>query len=464
MPDTLKITSPFDGKIVGELPLQGPADVEKTLSAAHTLASKKESALPVRKRIEILEATARIVEENSESFALEAAREGGKPLLDSRVELDRAVQGIKASIEGISQLTGREIPMRLSPSSENRMAYTFREPIGVVAAVSAFNHPFNLIVHQVIPAIAVGCPVIIKPSLTTPLSCMNLVNSLYKAGLPENWCQVLICENEVSEKLVTDPRVDFFSFVGSARVGWALRSKLSPGTRCALEHGGAAPVILDQHADIDDALPLIAKGGFYHAGQVCVSVQRLFVHESFLDEVSARLTRLAEKLIVGDPTLETTEVGPLILEREVERVGSWVNEAKEAGGKILTGGSPIGKTCYAPTLILNPPDTAKVSTEEIFGPVVNIYSYKNLSEAIDRANQIPFSFQAAVFTQNLDAALSCVKNLNASAVMVNDHSAFRVDWMPFAGRNTSGLGVGGILPAMQELTEEKMMVIRSKAL
>ncbi len=464
MHDTLKITSPFDGKIVGELPLQGPADVEKALSNAHALANKKESALPARKRIEILEETARIVEENSESFALEAAREGGKPLLDSQVELDRAIQGIKASIEGISQLTGREIPMRLSPSSANRMAYTFREPIGVVAAVSAFNHPFNLIVHQVIPAIAVGCPVIIKPSLTTPLSCMNLVNSLYKAGLPENWCQVLICENEVSEKLVTDPRVDFFSFVGSARVGWALRSKLSPGTRCTLEHGGAAPVILDKEADIDEALPLIAKGGFYHAGQVCVSVQRLFVHESLLDEVSARLTRLVEKLVVGDPTLETTEVGPLILEREVERVGSWINEAKEAGGKILTGGSPIGKTCYAPTLILNPPDTAKVSTEEIFGPVVNIYSYQDLSEAIDRANQIPFSFQAAVFTQNLDAALSCVKNLNASAVMVNDHSAFRVDWMPFAGRNTSGLGVGGILPAMQELTEEKMMVIRSKAL
>lgn len=174
-------------------------------------------------------------------------------------------------------------------------------------------------------------------------------------------------------------------------------------------------------------------------------MQRLFVHESLLDEVSNRLTKLANELVVGDPTHEATEVGPLILEQEVERVESWVNEAKAAGGKILAGGSSINSTGYAPTLILNPPDTAKVSTEEIFGPVINIYSYKDLSEAIDRANQIPFSFQAAVFTENLDVALGCVKRLNASAVMVNDHSAFRVDWMPFAGRKVSGLGVGGIL-------------------
>ncbi len=464
MAGLLKITSPFNGEIIGELPLQGGNDVDQALATAHRLANNSEKALSAVKRIEILEKTARIVEENAEAFALEAAKEGGKPLVDSRVELDRAVQGIRVSIEGISQLTGREIPMGLTASSENRMAFTFREPIGVVAAVSAFNHPFNLIVHQVIPAIAVGCPVIIKPSLSTPLSCINLVNSLYKAGLPENWCQVLLCENEHSEKLVTDPRVDFFSFVGSSRVGWTLRSKLAPGTRCVLEHGGAAPVIIDSSADIEEALPLLAKGGFYHAGQVCVSVQRVFVHESLLQEVAGQLAIHAKDLVVGDPTLESTDVGPLILERDVERVGSWVEEAKLSGGKILAGGFSINKTCYAPTLILNPPDTVKVSTQEIFGPVINIYSYKDLSDAIERANQIPFSFQASVFTNNMDTALHCVKRLNASAVMVNDHSAFRVDWMPFAGRKVSGLGVGGILPAMHELTEEKMMVIRSKVL
>ncbi len=464
MTDSLKVLSPFDGSLISELEMHGEKDVERALETAAQLSRDKRSPLSVEKRIEILERAAGLVEKNAERFALQAAREGGKPLIDSRVELDRAVQGIRAAVQGISQMTGHEIPMGLTASSQNRMAYTFREPVGVVVAVSAFNHPFNLIVHQVVPAIAVGCPVIVKPALTTPLSCISLVDCLYEAGLPESWCQVLLCDNTASEKLVTDSRVDFFSFIGSSKVGWSLKSKLAPGTRCALEHGGAAPVIVDSSADIADALPLLAKGGFYHAGQVCVSVQRVFVEESRLEEVTTGLVELAGKLVVGDPVLDTTEVGPLILEREVNRVTEWVEEAKNSGGKILVGGAPLGKTCFAPTLILNPPDDVRVSREEIFGPVINIYSYKDRQKAIDQANDIPFSFQAAVFTKDIDVALDCVKQLNASAVMVNDHSAFRVDWMPFAGRKTSGLGVGGIVPTMMEMTEEKMMVIRSSSI
>jgi acyl-CoA reductase-like NAD-dependent aldehyde dehydrogenase len=344
------------------------------------------------------------------------------------------------------------------------MAYTYREPIGVVASVSAFNHPFNLIVHQVIPAVAVGCPVIVKPALTTPLSCINLVECLYQAGLPKEWCQVLISKDDVSSKLVTDSRIGFFSFIGSSRVGWMLRSQLAPGTRCALEHGGAAPVIVAKDADFDTAMPLLAKGGFYHAGQVCVSVQRVYVHEDRMDEFSKRLTKIAEKLIVGDPTDENTEVGPLILEREVERVDGWVQAAQAGGAKILTGGKKIGKTCYAPTVILDPAEDAEVSTKEIFGPVVCLYSYSDRDEAIKRANQLSFKFQASVFTKDLDTALDTVKKLDAAAVMVNDHTAFRVDWMPFAGRKTSGLAIGGIKNSMEDMTEEKLFVIKSKVL
>ena len=209
-------------------------------------------------------------------------------MIDSRIELARAVQGIREAANSIGQLTGHEIPMNLTTSSMNRMAFTTREPVGVVAAVSAFNHPFNLIVHQVIPGVAVGCPVIVKPALITPLSCLNLVSCLYEAGLPKEWVQVAICENSLAEKIVTDPRVSFLTFIGSGKVGWGLRSKLAPGARCALEHGGAAPVIVEADADIDDALPLLAKGGFYHAGQVCVSVQRIFVHEDIVEEFIAR--------------------------------------------------------------------------------------------------------------------------------------------------------------------------------
>jgi acyl-CoA reductase-like NAD-dependent aldehyde dehydrogenase len=383
-------------------------------------------------------------------------------LADSRIELARAVQGIREAAQSVNQLTGHEIPMNLNPSSMNRMALTIREPIGVVAAISAFNHPFNLIVHQVIPAIAVGCPVIVKPARATPLSCLSLVQCLYEAGLPKEWCRAIVCESSLAEKMVTDPRVAFFTFIGSGAIGWKLHSMLAPGTRCALEHGGAAPVIVDHDADLKDTLPLLAKGGFYHAGQVCVSVQKVYVHEKLVDKFSKGLVKLAEKLVVGDPLDEKTEVGPLIQEKEVDRVDQWVKEAKKKGAKILTGGKKIGKTCYAPTVILNPSEKANVSCKEIFGPVVVIYSFKDRLEAIERANSTPFSFQAAVITRNVDTALDTAKRINATTVMINDHTAFRVDWMPFGGRKASGIGVGGILPTMMEMTEEKMLVFRSK--
>ncbi len=461
MPDKLKILSPFDGHLISEIAWDDAAKLEQALVSADRLAGNPDRALPVPQRIAILEKTAQLVEEQAEAFARQAAEEGGKPLIDSRVELNRAVQGIREAAQSISRLAGREIPMNLTASSMHRMAYTRREPIGVVAAVSAFNHPFNLIVHQVVPAVTTGCPVIVKPALTTPLSCFNLVNCLYEAGLPDEWCQILVCDNTVAEQLVTDPRIAFFSFIGSANIGWHLRSKLAPGTRCALEHGGAAPVIMEEDADVKDALPLLAKGGFYHAGQVCVSVQRVFAHESIADAVAEGLTDLAKKLVVGDPTDAATEVGPLILEREVDRVAEWVEEARDAGAKVLTGGQKIGSTCYAPTVLLNPPEVVKVSRQEIFGPVISVYAFKDRLDAIDRANRIPYAFQAAVFTRNIDTALDTAKRLHAAAVMVNDHTAFRVDWMPFAGRKASGLGVGGILPAMLEMTEEKMIVFRS---
>jgi len=462
MANKLKVYSPFDGHLISELDFHDETKVEFALETAKNLAHQNKESLSAFKRMEILEKTADLVEQNAERFASQAAEEGGKPLVDSRVELERAIQGIREAAQSISQIVGREIPMGLTDSSMNRTAFTIREPIGVVIAVSAFNHPFNLVVHQVIPAIAVGCPVIVKPALTTPISCYNLVNCLYEAGLPKEWCQVILCENDLAEKLVTDPRVNLFSFIGSAKVGWWLRSKLAPGTRCTLEHGGAAPVIMDSEADIHEALPLLAKGGYYHAGQVCVSVQRVFVHENFIDDVSGGLVDLANNLVVGDPILEKTDVGPLILEREVDRVHEWVDEARFAGATILTGGTKISKSCYSPTLILNPPDQSKVSTEEIFGPVINIYPFTDRLDAIERANQIPYSFQAAVFTKNIDTALDTAKRLNAAAVMVNDHTAFRVDWMPFAGRKVSGLGVGGIMPTMLEMTEEKMIVFRSQ--
>ena len=459
----LEVLSPYDQSLIKKIPLVGKEVVEKALSTAYGLFQNQSKWIPAHERIAILERTAEIMKTQVEELTKTAAQEGGKPYQDSKVEVLRAINGVKLAAEHISQLKGEQIPMGLTKASENRIAFTTREPIGVVSSISAFNHPLNLIIHQSVTAIAAGCPVIIKPALTTPLSCLAFMEILTQAGLPAGWCQTIICENEVAEQLVVDPRVNYFSFIGSAKIGWYLRSKLSAGTRCALEHGGAAPVIVEKDVNLKEILPSLLKGGFYHAGQVCVSVQRVFVQESICNDLANQLANLASKLTVGDQMNPNTEVGPLILPREVDRVEEWVNEAVEAGAKLLCGGKRISDSCYQPTVLLNPPLDVRVSTAEIFGPVVCIYPYSDRGKAIEIANSLEVHFQASVFTKDLEVALDCVKKLNATAVMVNDHTAFRVDWMPFGGRDASGIGMGGIQYSMHEMTREKLMVIKSSA-
>ena len=288
--DKLSVTAPWDQSLICEVPVANSEAVEIALLNAYEIFRNRDRWLTPNRRIEILDKTADIMQSRFEELAIEAAREGGKPLVDSRVEVARAIDGVKNCTECIRTEAGREIPMGLNAASQNRLAFTRKEPIGVVVAVSAFNHPLNLIVHQVGPAVASGCPVIVKPAEDTPLSCFRFVQILHEAGLPIEYCQALVVtELPVAEQLVSDQRVGFFTFIGSGKVGWMLRSKLAPGARCALEHGGVAPVIVDTTADLDDTLPLIAKGGFYHAGQVCVSVQRVFAPRSIADDVAEKL-------------------------------------------------------------------------------------------------------------------------------------------------------------------------------
>jgi len=425
----------------------------------------RKALLPVPERIAILNKAAAIMSTQIDQLTLLAASEGGKPWNDSRVEVLRAIDGVHLCIESLRAHAGSVIPLGTTKATMDRAAFTQKEPIGVVVAVSAFNHPLNLIVHQVGPAVATGCPVIIKPAGDTPLSCLRFVEILREAGLPPAWCQaIVIADNETAEKLVTDERVGFFSFIGSAHVGWMLRSKLAPGTRCALEHGGAAPAILATPYDKDLALPSILKGGFYHAGQVCVSVQRVFAPAEDAKEFASALARAAEKLVVGAPEDAATEVGPLIRSGEVDRVAEWVDEAIAAGAELLCGGKKISDTCYAPTVLLNPPIDVRVSTMEIFGPVVCIYAYNDLDAAITQANSLTVAFQAAVYCDSNDIAMRLYKELDASAVMINDHSAFRDDVMPFAGLRQSGLGVGGIPYTIEDMQIDKMMVIKSAGL
>jgi acyl-CoA reductase-like NAD-dependent aldehyde dehydrogenase len=459
---TLDVTSPYNEEIVGKVTFNSTQEVKTAIDLAHETFENNQIAK--YKRVEILENVVKIMSSQIEELTLLCASEGGKPYIDSKVEIQRAINGVKLAIEHLGSYEGKEVAMGHTLSSANRMAYTFKEPIGVVAAISAFNHPFNLAVHQVIPAIAVGCSVIIKPASATPMSAIKLIEILEEAGLPKGWAQTVVCSKEDAELLASSSKIDFLTFIGSGKVGWYLNSKVANGTRVALEHGGVAPVIVEADANIDELIPELSKGGFYHAGQVCVSVQRVYVHESIIEEVTNKLSDSASKLIVGNQLDKKTQVGPLINKNEVNRVEQWVNEAIKEGAKVCTGGKRISNTCYEPTVLLNPSDKSKVSKLEVFAPVVCIYSYSHIDEAIKRANSLDVSFQAAVFTKDLDTALMAVKNLNATAVMINDHTAFRVDWMPFGGAKESGLGLGGIINSMDEMSKEKLMVIKSKVL
>ncbi len=462
---TLTVTSPYDGRELDQVATAGPEHVDDAMSVAHGLFRNKDAWLSIPERVEILNKAAAIMSSQIEELTLLAASEGGKPFTDSKVEVIRAIDGVHLCAETLRAHSGSVIPIGTTKATTGRLAFTQKEPIGVVVAVSAFNHPLNLIIHQVGPAVASGCPVIVKPAADTPLSCLRFVEILREAGLPNAWCQAIVADDiETAEKLVTDARVGFFSFIGSARIGWMLRSKLAPGARCALEHGGAAPVILADPYDSDLALPSILKGGFYHAGQVCVSVQRVFAPTDDAAGFAAALAKRAEALVVGAPEDAATEVGPLIRVGEVDRVAEWVDEAVAAGAELLCGGKKISDTCYAPTVLFNPPVDARVSTMEIFGPVVCVYAYDNIDDAVKQANSLPVAFQAAVFSNDNGQAMRLYKQLDASAVMINDHSAFRDDVMPFAGLRESGVGIGGIPYTMDDMQIDKMMVVKTGGL
>ncbi len=463
MAQTLEVVQAFDRAIIAQIPTDDAAALERKLDLAAQAFRKRDAWLKPHQRIAVLQRTASLLEARQADFAKVIAQEGGKPLRDAAVETTRAIDGLRNAAAELRNFAGREIPMGLTAASEGRWAFTTKEPIGVVAAISAFNHPLNLIVHQVAPAIAVGSPVIIKPASSTPLSCLALLALFREAGLDECWCQSFItADNALAERLATDPRIAFLSFIGSAQVGWSLRSKLAPGTRCALEHGGVAPVIIDRSAKLERVIEPIVKGGYYHAGQVCVSVQRVFVHADLLSDFVMRFSERVSALHVGDPLRNETEVGPLIHPRETVRVLSWIDEATHGGAHAL-GGGRISETTLKPVVLVEPAASAKVSRLEIFGPVTCVYGFSALDAALISANALPFAFQASVFTSDINAALRAAQRFDASTVLINDHTAFRTDWMPFSGWRQSGYGTGGIPYSMADMSHEKLIVLRHES-
>lgn len=453
------VYNPYTCEVFGAFELSTDVEVEAMLSRGHRLSRGYGLAVDMRKAI--LLQVAEVLEGDRERFTRLIACEGGKPRKDAATEVERAIDGLRLAAEGVDACLARaQVEMERTAAARGHSAYTMREPIGLVVAISAFNHPLNLIVHQVAPAVATGCPIIVKPSLSTPYSCMELVKLLHGAGVPEDALQVALCDDRQAERLATDGRVAYVSFIGSAKVGWGLRSKIAPGTRIGLEHGGIAPVILGRGADMEQMVMPVIKGGFYHAGQVCVSTQRVFVPNDRLGDVTDRLVEATRALVVGDPQDVRSDVGPLIRPREVTRVGMAIREAVDAGAVLACGGEALGKSCFAPTLLVNPPEHVSVSQEELFGPAIMLYGYDRMEEAVERANHPRWAFQAAVFSADRAEIAMAVQGLDCSGVMVNEMTAFRTDWMPFGGRKASGLGVGGIGYTLEEYTQYKLVVER----
>lgn len=460
----MQVINPFDQTVITDIDVYSEKKAYEKVLKAHDLFRNSNNWLTKIKRRDVLEKLKGILISKRDLIIDTAVSEGGKPYKDTVVEFDRGISGIDIALWEIFNLKGDVISMELNEASMHRHAYTIKEPRGVVLAISAFNHPFNLIIHQVIPCIATSCPVLIKPASKTPLSCKIIVESIYQAGLDPLWCQYLPIENDVCESLLACDEIAFMSFIGSAKVGWHLRSKLAPGTHCALEHGGIAPVIIDRNVDFKEIVSKLVKSSFYHAGQVCVSTQRIFVATESADEFLEEFKAATARLKVLDPKNKDSDVGPLIRPAELKRIETWVSESLDHGARLVIGGQQVHKTCYEPTIIFNPRPDDKISTEEIFGPVVAIYPYTHLADAIARANDTKYFFQAAIFTNDVDNAFFAARTLQGRCVLINDHSAFRVDWMPFGGHRYSGLGVSGIGYSMTDLSIDKLLIFNFKSM
>ena len=461
-PTYVDLYSPWDLKKIGKVECISKKEVDQILDVSSNAFKNNKKYLSKIKRLEILKNCRNKLLKNSRKFTNIIALEGGKPLKDSKIEVERAVNGLELCAEALKKSHGTEIPMNINKASVNKIAFTRKFPVGPVLAISAFNHPLNLVIHQIGPAIAAGCPIIIKPSLETPVSCYEFIKLLLESGLPKEFCQMINIKNHIiTQKFVKDPRISFLSFIGSSDVGWKLKTMMPPGAKCAMEHGGVGSVIIDKDADIQKILPSILRGAFYHAGQVCVSIQKVIIHEDLIDEFTELTKKSILKIKVGDPRKITTDVGPLIRPSEVKRIDKVIKKSISEGAELICGGFAKNETTYECTVLKNPKENSTVSSHEIFGPVLCLYSFNTIDEAIQKANHDKFAFQSSVYTKNIDTAILCYENLDAKSVFINEQTAFRVDWMPFGGIKHSGEAVGGIEYSFSDLLYDKLIIINS---
>jgi acyl-CoA reductase-like NAD-dependent aldehyde dehydrogenase len=454
--NTIDVTSPYDGSVVGRVAFGGGDDARRAIDAAEVA---MRSPLPAHRRAAILDRVAELLRERREQFARTIAMEAGKPITTAGIEVDRAVQTITFSALEARRLTGETVAMDAHPAGEGKAGLILRLPIGIVAAISPFNFPLNLVCHKVGPGFAAGCAVVLKPAGATPLSALLLAQAFADAGQPAGWLNVIVGKSsEIGDVIAEDPRVKMITFTGSSQVGWGIRRQAHK-KKVSLELGNSTPLIVLADADLEKAATAIAANGYAFAGQSCISVQRVYVEDSAHDALVEKLVPKVEALKVGDPLDPETQVGPVIDAENRDRIAGWVDAAVSSGAKLLAGGVVGDDGLLRPTLLDEVSLDMAVACNEVFGPVVAIARVSSLDEAIEKANGTEYGLQAGVFTQDITKAMRAARELEFGGVTLNEAPTYRADQMPYGGVKESGNTREGPKFAVQEMTEPRMVVI-----
>ena len=457
----LEVTNKYTGQVIGAVPTARREDVDSAVAAAERAESVM-ADMPAHQRAAILARTAALLLERREMLAATIAAEAGKALKFSRGEVDRAVNTFTIASEEAKRLHGETVPLDAVPAGEGYFGFWIRRPVGVIAAISPFNFPLNLVAHKVAPAIASGNSLVLKPATSTPLAAVKLCQALQDAGLPAGVINLVVGSGgTVGEWLITDPRIDKITFTGSPPIGAHILA-VAGIKKVTLELGNTSPVIIAPDADLDFVAKRCAVGAYYNSGQVCISVQRIYSQKQVYEPFAEKFIKATDAMVVGDPLDERVDVGPMIDAKEVDRIEGWVKEAQASGAKVLTGGKRDG-TVYYPTVLANVKADMKVIAEETFAPVASVISCDDFEESLRQANDTKFGLQVGVFTKDIDRALKAVKRLNFGGVIINDTPNFRADHMPYGGNRQSGLGREGVKFAMEDMTNIQMVAIRQSA-
>ncbi|HUS63007.1 MAG TPA: aldehyde dehydrogenase family protein [Kofleriaceae bacterium] len=448
--------APFDGAPFASVSLCGPAELDEAL-AASAGAEGAAAALPAHARSAICRAVADGLRARASEIADGMVTESGKPIGDAEAEVERAIHCFELASAEAERIYGEVIPLDLRPASTGRWGLTRRFPLGLVAGIAPFNFPLNLAVHKIAPAMAAGCPIVLKPATQTPTSCLRLAEIIDGTAWPKGALSIVPSSREAADVLTTDERPRLLSFTGSPQVGWAMKARAGK-KKVVLELGGNAAVIIDESADLDAALPKLVYGAFSYAGQKCISVQRIYVHARRWDEFRTRFVDAAKAVGIGDPRERQNLVGPMIDEANARRIEGWIAEAGAAGATVLCGGPRRG-TVVPPTVLTGVPATAKLACEEAFGPTVNLEPVASFDAGLERVNDSAFGLQCGVFTSDLGNTMRAFERLVVGAVIVNDAPSYRIDHMPYGGVKDSGFGREGIRHALRDMTEKRLLVL-----